>query len=138
MLSNLQTTEHITLSVSEGLALLECDARSESVPVLTHKRSIPEHDLLPRHDGGVLPLVESLLRTVNRSCHLRIRRLRHARDEVVRRRIVQVDPLARFRVVELVIEEELRVGRVLDLLVVHRVVDLRSCRRGLQLLRRGM
>ena len=47
MLSDLQTTEHITLSIGKGLALLESDARSESVPVLPDKCSIPEHDLLP-------------------------------------------------------------------------------------------
>lgn len=138
VLCDLQTTEDVASCIGKGLALLERDARSQSVPVLADEGCVLEHDLLPVEHAGGLPRGERPLSAVDRGLELRIGALRDSCHQVVGGRVVQVDPLCRLRGHKLVVEEVRCVLRRRDLLVGHRVVLRSSNARRLQVLRGGM
>lgn len=119
-LRDLQTTEDVSPSIAESLALLQRDARSKPVPVLADERHIFEHDLLPGEQARGLPRRESLVRAGDGRFELLVCRLGHSCDEVVRGGIVQVDPLGGLGLDELVVEEVLCIYG-LDLVVCGRI-----------------
>ncbi|KUI56600.1 hypothetical protein VP1G_10870 [Cytospora mali] len=102
-LGDLQAPQDITPGIRKRLALLERDARGQAVPILPDQADELEHDLLPRHDAGVPPRGEGLLGGGDGGLELGVRHLRDAGDEVVRRRVVELDQLLAGRGPELVV-----------------------------------
>ena len=112
-LGNLETTEDIAPGVTKGLALLERDASSQPVPVLTDQVCVLEHDGLPVEQARFLPWLECLLRAVDGGFELLVCALGDACHQVVGRRIMQVNPLCRLGRHELVVKKVLCVlGRL--------------------------
>ena len=131
-LGDLQTAQDVTLCVGESLALLESDARSETVPVLPDQSGVLEHDLLPVHDAGCPPCREGRLSAVHGGLQLGICALRYSCNEVVGCRIVQIDPLGCLGGHELVVEEVGGVDGLGDLLVGGRDLGWQACCSGLE------
>lgn len=131
-LSDLETTQDIALCVGESLALLEGDARGETVPVLPDQSSVLEHELLSVHDAGRPPCRECGLGAVHGSLQLGICALRDSCNEVVGGRIVQVDPLGGLGGHKLVVEEVGGVNGLGDLLVGGGDLGGQACRGGLE------
>jgi hypothetical protein len=131
-LGDLQTTQDVTLCVGECLALLESDARGETVPVLSNQSGVLEHKLLSVHDAGRPPCREGRLSAVHGSLQLGICALRYSCNEVVGCRVVQVDPLGCLGGHELVVEEVGGVNGLGDLLVGGRDLGGQACCGGLE------
>ena len=131
-LGNLETTQDITLCIGESLALLESDARGEAVPVLPDQCGVLEHELLSVHDAGRPPCRECGLSAVHGSLQLGICALRYSCNEVVGRRIVQIDPLGCLRGHKLVVEEVGSVNGLGNLLVGGRDLGGQACCSGLE------
>lgn len=110
-LSNLQTTEHVTLCIRESLSLLKRDTRRQAIPILPNQVHKLEHDSLPMQHSCILPREECLLSALHRSLHLLVRVLGHSGDKVVGRWVGKIDVLVSLGLDELVVEE---VRRVLD------------------------
>lgn len=81
-----------------------------------------EHDLLSGQQASSLPCREGLLGGCHCCLELFIGGLRDASDEVVGSRVMEINPLRGVGSYELVVEEVLCVGGLLDLLVSGRVV----------------
>lgn len=76
--------------------------------VTTDQLSETENDLLTAHQRRLRPGRKTLLQTLHRRFHLRLRRLGHARHNLIGRGIVQVNPVLSLRLHKLTVDEQLR------------------------------
>lgn len=127
---DLKAAENITLGIGKGLALLEGDGCSKSVPVGTDQAHELEHDLLLGNNAGSAPGWEGLLGRLDGGTEFLIGALRHASNEVVGGRIVQVDPGGGLGSNKLVVQEIGGVDGVGDGAMVRRVLGGGSSRGG--------
>ncbi|KAG9967192.1 hypothetical protein KCU61_g633, partial [Aureobasidium melanogenum] len=118
------STEDITLGISKGLALLQSDRGSQTVPVLSDQMDELEHDLLSVQQTSGLPCREGLLGRCHCCLEFFIGGLRDTGDEVVGRGIMEIDPLCGVGGNELVVEEVLCVDGLLDLILSGRQMEL--------------
>jgi hypothetical protein len=91
--------------VGQGLALFGGERLGDAAHVLAHQRLQLQHDAGACRDRRVLPGLERGLCRSHRRVDLRIRRERHLRQHLLRRRIYHVVPLGRLRLDELAIEQ---------------------------------
>ena len=140
-LSDLKTTEDISLGVRDDLALLQGDGGSESVPILSDQLNESEHDLLASDNAGSSPCWESLLRTLDCCSELGVGALWDAGDEVVGGWVVEIDELGGLGLDKLVVNEVWRIFWVRNLLVggwICRLVGLESRNSWLHMAGSGM
>lgn len=109
------------ICTSKRFALLQSNASSKSVPIISDQLSKLEHNLLSSHDARILPRGEGLFSTLDSSFKLFIGALRYSRYQIVGSWVVEIDPLCGLRLDELIVDEVGRILHSLDLLVRGRV-----------------
>ena len=81
MLDHLVATEHVTLGVGDGLAVLDADHPGDVFLVLLEELLVLEHVPHLLWDWNLLPLMEGVLRILNDGVEFALGRLRHLCDD---------------------------------------------------------
>jgi len=111
MLHNLQSSQNVSLSICQSLALLDGDQASYVSHVLFDQLLILEHDALPVERGSLAPRLEGFFGRGHSGVHLVLSRAWHLGDDFIGCRIVNIDPVGGGGVGELAIDEVLSLSR---------------------------
>ena len=126
-LRNLQAPQDISFRICKRFPLFQCDTRRQSIPMFSYQGHELEHDLLPLQDSCCLPCWECLLCALDGRTKLFVCALGNASDQVVRSRVMEVNPSRGLGRDEFVVKKVVGVGRGLNLFVACRILVWSRC-----------